>query len=234
MVQVGKAVSIEPETQLEAAVIWIHGMMDNPDHWKERLSIYAKEHPSWKWVLLRSPKMPITYLDGRVAAAWGDFKDTAAVNVGGLDHEREDCILPDMIRAVHCAIDALHREDSLPYCRIAVAGFSQGAALAVEATLKFEHSLAGYASLCGWLTPGARRVLAHSQNRSIPLFLGHSRVDKDVDFKCAEFLSRYIVDMNGPFEFQELSDQDHIPAAFQLLTRAISFIAEALRYPPKL
>merc|ERR1712100_302033 len=120
---------------------------------------------SWKWVLLRAPQLPMTYLGGRKAAAWGDFKDTAAVNVGGIDHERDDCVLPEVARAVHQAIETVHNNDDLPYCRIAVAGFSQGAALAAEAVFRFQHALAGHALLCDWLTPGARSVLAGSPNQ---------------------------------------------------------------------
>jgi len=224
---IGEAVVLEPEVQVEAAVIWLHGMMDNPDHWSERLMMHAREHPSWKWVLLRAPMLPITYLGGRMVPAWGDFKDNSAVSVGGVDHEREDCVLPDMVNAVHQAIEAVHAKDGLPYSHIAVAGFSQGAALAAEAVFKFQHSLAGHVLLCGWLTPGARSVLAESKNQRIPTLLGHSEVDTEVKFECAELSYQCLLQGNAAVAFEVLSNLDHIPAAFHLLSQAIEFLAAA-------
>lgn len=227
-------VVIEPEGQLEAAVIWLHGMMDNPDHWSRRMVTHARKYPSWKWVLLRAPQLPMTYLNGRMAAAWGDFKDTAAVNVGGVDHEREDCIHPEMVRAVHRAIESVHSRDGLPYSRIAVAGFSQGAALAAESVFKFPHTLAGQALLCGWLTPGARSVITDNPNRLIPLLIGHSRADTDVKFECAEFSYQRLLDVHAPVKFHVLSNPDHIPAAFQMLSEAVAFLAASFTDPSRL
>jgi len=228
MMQLGKPVVIEAEGQVEAAVIWLHGMMDSPDNWRKRLMVHAREHPSWKWLLLRAPQLPITYLGGKSAAAWGDFKDKSAVKVGGVDHERKDCILPDMVSAVHESIETVHSTDSLPYCRIAVAGFSQGAALAAEAVFKFQHALAGHALLCGWLTPGARTVLIQSPNRHIPVFLSHSQADEDVEFGCAKLLHQSLVDVEAQVEFQVLSDLGHIPTARQMISQAIPFLAAAI------
>mmetsp|Transcript_15569 Transcript_15569/g.28951 ORF Transcript_15569/g.28951 Transcript_15569/m.28951 type:complete len:248 (+) Transcript_15569:78-821(+) len=222
--QFGPSLVIQPQQQVEAAVIWLHGMMDNPDHWARKIQEVAP--PSWKVVLLRSPRFPISYLGGTVAAAWGDFKDRSAVHVGGEDHEREDCILPESVAEVHHAIDML-LQDGLPAERVAVAGFSQGAALAAEAALKFPQRLAALAVLCGWLTPGARSTLATGANRSTPVFLGHSQSDEEVEFECAEFLQRALVETGAPVKFYTMNHTAHIPASFKLLPQAVQFLSEA-------
>lgn len=212
-----------PETHVNGAVIWLHGMMDNPEHWARALQQQPKALTSWKWILLRSPQLPITYLGGKTAAAWGDFQETVAVHVGGVDHESEDCILPEAVAEVHKAIEALQK-DGVPAERIAVAGFSQGAALAAEAVLKFPRRLAGQVLLCGWLTPGARSALSSAPNNSVPTFLGHSHSDKEVEFECAQFSLRSLGQAGAPVNFQALNNVDHIPAAHELLPEAIQFL----------
>merc|ERR1712157_605383 len=82
--------------------------------------------------------------------------------------------------------------------------------------------------LCGWLTPGARTAFATSANCCIPTFLGHSRTDKEVDFKCADFLHRTFIEAGASITFRIVDCADHIPTAFQLAPEAVNFFAEAL------
>ena len=48
------------------------------------------------------------------------------------------------------------RRDGLTHRQIAIAGFSQGAAVAALAALTYGQPLAGVALLSGWLLPAAR------------------------------------------------------------------------------
>jgi len=232
MIEFGQPVILEPANQVDAAVIWLHGMMDNPEHWVRALRQECKIPLTWKFVLLRSPKLPITYLGGKTAAAWGDFRETVAVHVGGVDYEAEDCILPEAVAEVHRVIEALQKEDGLNSERIAVFGFSQGAALTAEAVLKYPRTLACQAVLCGWLTPGARLALANSSNCHVPTFIGHSKSDNEVEFGCSQFSQRTLSAAGAAVKFQVVDNVDHIPAAHHFLPEAIQFLAQVLTDTP--
>merc|ERR1712224_59442 len=138
-----------------------------------------------------------------------------------------------MVDAVHQTLNALHNKDGLPFGSIAVAGFSQGAALTAETVLRFPHSIAGYVVLCGWLTPAARSSLMSSRNQRTPVLLGHSCTDEEVDFKCAELAQQRLLDAGTPVKHYTISNMGHIPAAFQMLPEAITFLAEAFANTPR-
>ena len=53
---------------------------------------------------------------------------------------------------VHAAIDKLV-EEGIPPQRIVVGGFSQGAALAIASSLRFDKKLGGFFALSGWCLP---------------------------------------------------------------------------------
>jgi len=128
--------------------------------------------------------------------AWGDFVDAGVIRVGSADHESTDPqgYYAATVAAVHQCIDALRRDDAVPSQRIAIGGFSQGAASAAECALSYHQPLAGCMLLSGWLSPSARSALAYSENRRMEWLVCHGTADELVAVSCGELAVRALRD----------------------------------------
>jgi predicted esterase len=123
--------------------------------------------------------------------SWGKMFSSECLHVGTRDHEDPDTAgyYRASVRAVLKAARALHDEDGVPPGRIIIGGFSQGAAVALQAALTGASSFAGCIVLSGWLTPFARSVLSSGAlGTSRPaVLLFHGSADALVGLDCAEF-----------------------------------------------
>lgn len=142
--------------------------------------------------------------------AWGEFLDKGCVEVGSTDHDSTDAAgyYAAAVRSVHHCIDALER-DGVPPERVVVAGFSQGAALALLGALTYTRPLAGCVVLSGWMLPSAKRSLANSANRESQFLLVHGTEDTDVNCDCGDWAARQLRAAGAHVEFEEFEGLDH-------------------------
>ena len=138
-------------------MIWLHGLDDTAENWANGLAGARARHPTWRWLFVRAPERAITAYDGRLHLAWGDFHEAGAVRVGSRDYDGKRWYA-ESIASVHAAVRTLVA-DGVPPRKIAIVGFSQGAALAAAAALTLETPIGGWAMLAGWLLPAAREAL---------------------------------------------------------------------------
>jgi phospholipase/carboxylesterase len=92
--------------------------------------------------------------------------------------DREDA--EDIRVSAECIAELLEREidRGIPAERIVLAGFSQGAAMALHVGLRFPKRLAGIVVLSGYLVlPETLAAEWHAENRSTPVLFGHGRHD---------------------------------------------------------
>lgn len=210
--RMGPALVFAPAECCTAAVVWLHGFGDDPGGWAEALQPLRGAHTSWKWVHLRAPPVPQTFLRGARLPGWGDFLEERCVGVGSADHESADASghYAATAAAVHATVEALQREDGLAPERIVVGGFSQGAACALDSALSFSGRLAGCVALSGWLLPSARRALAAgTPNREMPLLICHGTADPQVGFDCAEFAKRMLGEAGATVQFKAFRGMEH-------------------------
>lgn len=195
----------EPECNpCEAAVIWLHGLDDRPEHWASSLTAARKRRPHLKWVFMRAPERRIACYAGKVHPSWGDFSDPGMVAVGSVDHECRDSRgwYAASVAAVHAHIHALEKT-GIPSERVVVVGISQGAALAAEAALTIQARLGGWAMLSGWLMPRARAALLLSLNgRGARVLVCHGTEDDQVAYGCALFARDLLKGVGARIEFE--------------------------------
>jgi len=153
-----------------ASVVWMHGLGADAHDFEP---VVPHLHlPTVRFVFPNAPRIPVTINGGFVMPAWYDILTWDRVP------ERENA---DHIRASAQAITALvarEKERGIPADRIVLAGFSQGAAMALHTGLRHPEALAGLVILSGYLivedTLAAER---HPTNAATPIFFGHGTSD---------------------------------------------------------
>jgi predicted esterase/HSP20 family molecular chaperone IbpA len=92
----------------------------------------------------------------------------------------------DSIKIIHAIVDEEIAAGVSP-ASIVVGGFSQGAALALAAVLKYPQQLGGCVMLSGWALPRQQLALAAegSASKAAGFFVGHGMDDEVVTYDCA-------------------------------------------------
>jgi len=187
-----QAVVIEPSSKANAAVIWLHGLgADGHDFVPIVPELELPEALAVRFVFPHAPVRPITINNGMRMRAWYDIPSLTRM-------DRQDSAgIRDSERIVRGLLK--HEIDAgIPAERIVLAGFSQGGAIALHASLRYEQRLAGIMGLSTYLPLAehfAKEVRADrkdtpilmchgTHDATLPLVLGSST--RDI-FKAAGF-----------------------------------------------
>jgi phospholipase/carboxylesterase len=152
------------------AVIWLHGLGADGHDFEPIVDELAL--PSTvRFVFPHAPKRSVTINGGLRMRAWYDI-----LGVGPGDPEDEDGVRRSAA-AVRALID-VEQARGLPSQRIALAGFSQGGAIALHAALRETRPLAGVLALSTYL-PLAATLAAEKTpaNQATPILMAHGRLD---------------------------------------------------------
>jgi len=207
-------VVLEPaaNAQCEGAVVWLHGPGGSPEGWASSLSeLWERADKRWKLVLLRAPRLRISGCGGQRLEAWADILSSDCVHVGSTDHENPDVAghCAATAAAVHRCVGKLERDDGVPPERVVIGGFSQGAACALEAAMRYPRRLAGCVVLSGWLLPGARAALPASPSRGMPFLVYHGARDSKVGLDCAQFVKEALEGAGATVSFRAFEKLGH-------------------------
>lgn len=178
------ALEIATGADPEAAVIWLHGLgADGHDFEPIVDELHLSARPSIRFVFPHAPVRPVTLNAGMAMRAWFD--------IHGLDVDApEDRDGVGEASAAVARLIARERERGVVGKKIALAGFSQGGAVALHAGLDHAGPLAGIMALSSWLPHAALPVVEVYENpASLPIFMGHGGQDPVVQPAIAE-LSR--------------------------------------------
>ena len=168
-----ETVEIEPRTTAaDAAVVLMHGLgADGHDFESLVPELRLPASPSVRWVFPNAPVQPVTINGGHRMRAWFDI---AALDRRATEDDHG-------IRRSAEAIGALvrrERERGIPADRIALAGFSQGGAMALFTALRWPERLGGVVGLSCYLPLAATLPAeAHPANAALPVFLAHGSLD---------------------------------------------------------
>jgi len=127
----------------EGAVVWLHGLGATADDFAPLVPYL--DAPHLRFIFPQAPSRAVTVNFGAVMPAWYDIKTLSR------GPDREDAV---DIRAAAAQISALLaavEEQGIPSERIVLAGFSQGAAMALHVGLRYPRPLAGLLILSGYL-----------------------------------------------------------------------------------
>lgn len=165
---------IEKETGLRptATVIWLHGLgADGHDFVPLLPELDLSGCPPLRFVFPHAPHRPVTLNGGHVMRAWYDILGTGPQ----VPHDAEG------IHRSALAIGELiarERDRGIAPERVVLAGFSQGAAMALHTGLRWPHRLAGVVALSGYLPlPHTLVTERHPANHTTPVFMAHGAHD---------------------------------------------------------
>jgi len=221
-----------PAEECDAAVIWLHGFDDGPDGWATLLRPFRRvASQRIAWLHLRAPLVEQPCYNGEEMLGWGPFLNSERVHVGSEDYENKDesSIGASFAQAVHVEIRKLV-DQGLFAKRILLGGFSQGAAVALEAALCFECRLAGCIVLSAWATCRARDAMASKRPAVLPVLLCHGTDDDLVSYECGQTIVRELRSVCGDaLQFKRLEGMGHASCREELRCVA-SFIQQTLGF----
>jgi len=173
-----KNISILPTKEPAGSVIWLHGLgADGNDFAPIVPELKLQESLPLRFIFPHAPFKPVTINNGYVMRAWFDIKSLE------IDQKVDEKEIQDAVKLIE---DYISSEESLgiPTEKIILAGFSQGAVIALLTGLTFQKRLGGVIALSGFL-PHTERILkeASKANRSMPIFIGHGTEDTIVSYQ---------------------------------------------------
>ncbi len=160
-----------PGGDVRGSVVWLHGLGASGYDFAPLVPHLGLDQV--RYVFPHAPKTPVTINQGFVMPSWYDIRS--------LDHAATDREDPDGVRAAAAAVEALLDREvarGVPRERIVLAGFSQGAALALYVARTTPRALRGVVVLSGY--PVLQREVdaaATEAGKTAPMFFGHGRQD---------------------------------------------------------
>lgn len=138
--------------------------------------------------------------------------ESAAAGRSPLDIRRQDPPeLPAARAQIEALIEELQTREGLPVGRIMLAGFSQGAMLALDTTLHLPESPAALCAFSATLLTEARWRAAAPARRGLPVLLTHGRQDTLLSFAAAESLRDLLQEAGLEVDFIPFDGPHTIP-----------------------
>jgi len=176
-----ETVTVETGPDPSFTIIWMHGLgADGHDFEPLVPQLVDKSLPALRFVFPHAPVRPVTINNGYAMRAWYD--------IIGIDRRSAEDFAG--IQASAAAVTALIAKENargIATSHIALAGFSQGGALALYTGTRHAEPLAGVIALSCYL-PLARELEAgrSSANQSTPIFMAHGSQDPVVPYPLGE------------------------------------------------
>ena len=177
------------------SVIWLHGLgADGHDFEPIVNELDIPEELGIRFVFPHAPYRPITINGGMNMRAWYDV--TSLDRKGDQDEEG--------IRQSSSYLEKLIDQENkrgIPHNRIVVAGFSQGGAIVLHASLRYPRRLGGLIALSTWLPLELtlEEEVANNKNSQpldLPIFLAHGKYDPVIPFDFG-LESKFLIEKNG-------------------------------------
>ena len=172
MQETADAVVLAPAAPASASVIWLHGLgADGHDFVPIVPELKLPPSPGVRFVFPHAGVRPVTLNMGMRMRAWYDIKTLTA------EGRADEAGLRESLARVGELI-AAERALGVATQRIVIAGFSQGAAVALHAALRHPEPLAGVLALSCYLPLQATLAAELSEsNKATPIFMCHGQQD---------------------------------------------------------
>lgn len=171
------SIEIETGTPAKKSVIWLHGLgADGSDFVPIVPELHLPKDLNVRFIFPHAPIMPITINNGYEMRAWYDILSLSInthVDITGITKSMS--LVEQLINK--------EVERGIATSDIILAGFSQGAAIALTTGLCYSKPLAGILALSGYLPlPNETLEKANGVNRQTPLFIAHGTEDPIVPY----------------------------------------------------
>jgi phospholipase/carboxylesterase len=179
------------------SVIWMHGLGADGHDFVPIVPELGFDSVPIRFVFPHAPLQPVTINGGYVMRAWYDigYEDLSL---------RED---EKGVRESQHAIERLiarEKERGIAAERIALAGFSQGGAIALQCGLRYPERLAGILALSTYLPlPNAIEAERSAASRTVPILMLHGTEDPIVPLKLAQASCAKLLTLGYQVEWHE-------------------------------
>ena len=169
--------NIEPEQTAQASIIWLHGLgADGHDFVSIVPELNLSTMMPVRFIFPHAPNRAVTLNNGLKMRAWYDIHGLTA------NHPTDEVGIAHSVLAIRQLIEQ-EIARGIPTQRIVLAGFSQGAAMALITGLTYPAPLAGIIALSGYLPlPQETLKKAQAANKHTPIFIAHGDQDFVVSY----------------------------------------------------
>jgi phospholipase/carboxylesterase len=178
MAQVLETIEVETGPRPAAAVIWLHGLGADGHDFEPIVPELGLEK-AVRFVFPHAPIRPVTINMGMRMRAWYDI-----LQLGGGPEDEAG------IRASQSLLEDLisqEKKKGIAANKIALAGFSQGGAIALQTGLRHPERLGGIMALSTYLPlAGFLEKEKHTVNADLPIFMAHGSYDDMIPMRRAE------------------------------------------------
>lgn len=167
-----ESVVLEPAASADAAVIWLHGLgADGYDFVPIVNELRLPSTMAVRFIFPHARPRPVTINNGFVMRAWYDITGL------GADRKEDEAGIRESAGVVNGYIEQQNAR-GVPTERIVLAGFSQGGAIALQASLRYPKRLAGVMALSTYLPlQGSVAAEAAPANKDVPILMCHGLRD---------------------------------------------------------
>jgi len=194
MPEILPCVEIDPPGSPEGVVVWLHGLGADGHDFEPIVPLLGL--PRARFVFPHAPSLPVTINGGMVMPAWYDIVSIG----GGGETEAHVRRSAEVVRAL------LEREEQNGTAaeRIILAGFSQGAAMALHVGTRYPRRLRGIMILSGYEVLAAAREREETlANRTTPMLFCHGTQDPVVPVAAGRLAYQAHAHPERPAEWHE-------------------------------
>jgi len=192
-----ESVVLEPAATADAAVIWLHGLgADGYDFVPIVDELRLPPTLAVRFVFPHARPRPVTINNGFVMRAWYDITGL------GADRKEDDAGIRESAGLVNSYIEQQNAR-GVATDRIVLAGFSQGGAIALQASLRYPKRLGGVMALSTYLPlQGSVAAEASPANKAVPILMCHGLRDPMIAAAIGKASRDQLVSLGYTVEWQ--------------------------------
>ncbi|MDL2058551.1 molybdopterin adenylyltransferase [Mesosutterella sp. AGMB02718] len=205
------------------AIVWLGGMgTDVHDFSELPEQISELRGPLAQFYMVNAPQLELSATPGKLVRAWYDLPGR------GLSDEEDEPRIRQACGRITRLVDEIAAR-GMPRQRIFLAGFSQGASMALFTGARQELALGGVIALSGYL-PLAESLTAEirSGGRATPFFIGHGAYDEIVPLPFAEHSARLLAQLGVNVTWREYEAEHDFGG--EALADVAGFLRRVMKY----
>jgi len=196
--------TIETGSNPQASVIWLHGLgADGHDFESIVPQLGLPNDLAIRFIFPHAPSIPVTLNGGYIMPAWYDIKQ----NDLGIEHDHTGIL--NSARDIQMLIEQEEMR-GIPASHIILAGFSQGAAMALYVGLRQTETLAGIMALSGYLLMPEQTDQFTPASVTTPVFMAHGVHDPVVPFSLGDTTRRTLESLGFPIQWHSYPMQHNV------------------------